>query len=85
MKGYLLTWIALLVVLLLTMGSAYIHLGSFNLVLNLLFAGIKAALVMLMFMHLKRSSGLIRIAALAGFFWLTLLGALSLADFATQP
>jgi cytochrome c oxidase subunit 4 len=84
-RTYLLTWVALLAALALTCGSAYVHLGSFNLVLNLLFAGIKAVLVMLLFMHLRRSSRLIRMVAVAGFFWLSLLAVLSTADFITQP
>jgi cytochrome c oxidase subunit 4 len=84
-RTYLWTWVALLTALALTCGSAYLPLGRLNLALNLLFATIKAVLVMLIFMHLRRSTPLVRMMAVAGFFWLTPLAILSVADFATQP
>jgi len=81
---YVWTWAALLLLLALTCGSAYLHLGPFNLALNLLIACAKALLVLLVFMDLRRSNPLSRIVAAAGFFWLALLALLSAADFLTQ-
>jgi cytochrome c oxidase subunit 4 len=77
-------WLALLVLLAITVSSAYVPLGAFNGVINLGVAGIKAALVVIFFMHLNRSSALLRLAAAAGLFWLTFLFALSFGDYATR-
>ena len=61
-----LVWLALLVLLGITVGSAYIPLGVFNGVINYTIAAAKAALVLIFFMHLDRSRALLRLAALAG-------------------
>jgi caa(3)-type oxidase, subunit IV len=80
-RTYVLVWIGLLTLLLLTLGSAYLPLGWLNGVVNLAIATAKALLVMIFFMHLRSSHYVLRIAAAAGFFWLALLIGLSLADF----
>lgn len=80
-RTYVLVWIGLLTLLLLTLGSAYLPLGWLNGVVNLAIAIAKALLVMIFFMHLRSSHYVLRIAAAAGFFWLALLIGLSLADF----
>ncbi len=78
-------WAALLVLLVLTCFAAYIPLGSFNVTAALLIAAAKASLVGLLFMNLRRSPALMRLAAAAGFFWLVVLFALTLSDFLTRP
>ncbi|HEU4625405.1 MAG TPA: cytochrome C oxidase subunit IV family protein [Steroidobacteraceae bacterium] len=83
-RTYLWTWLALLALLALTFGSAYVHMGTFNLVVNLAIAVLKTLLVMIVFMDLARSTSLVRLAAAAGFFWLALLAGLSLTDFLTR-
>jgi len=75
-----LVWLALLVLLGLTFGAAHLSLGGFNVVIGLAIAGIKGALVVVIFMGLGRSASLIRLAAAAGVFWLTILFALTLTD-----
>jgi cytochrome c oxidase subunit IV len=80
-RTYVLVWIGLLTLLLLTLGSAYLPLGWLNGVVNLAIAVVKALLVMIFFMHLRSSHYVLKIAAAAGFFWLALLIGLSLADF----
>jgi cytochrome c oxidase subunit IV len=80
-RTYVLVWIGLLTLLLLTLGSAYLPLGWLNDVVNLAIAVAKALLVMIFFMHLRSSHYVLKIAAAAGFFWLALLIGLSLADF----
>ncbi|QBQ56530.1 oxidase [Nitrosococcus wardiae] len=84
LKTYLFVWIALLLLLLATLGSAYIFLGSFNIVLNFLIAVGKALLVLAFFMHLKYISYLTRIFAAAGFFWLVILFGLTMSDYSTR-
>ena len=77
-------WAALLVLLGVTCVAAYIPLGTLNVVVGLSIAAIKASLVAFLFMNLKRSDALIRLAAAAGFFWLIVLFALTLSDFLTR-
>lgn len=75
-----LVWLALLVLLGLTFGAAHLPLGGFNVVIGLAIAGIKVALVVVIFMGLGHSSSLVRLAAAAGVFWLTILFVLTLTD-----
>ena len=82
--SYVLVWIGLLILLALTLGSAYLPLGWLNGVVNLAIAVAKALLVMTFFMHLRSSHYMLRIAAAAGFFWLAILIGLSLSDFLTR-
>ena len=74
----------LLGLLLLTVGAAYIDLGALNTAVAMLISLAKGALILLFFMHLRHGSGLIRIAALAGFFWLGILFVLAFSDFLTR-
>lgn len=60
-------FMALVVLTLLTVGVSYIHLGKANLLVAVVIASIKAALVLLFFMHLKHDTkfhGLIVIGTL---------------------
>jgi len=79
-----LVWLALLVLLGLTVGSAYIPLGALNSPLNLSIAAIKAALIAIFFMHLRQSSPLVRLAAAAGLFWLIFLFTLTFSDYLSR-
>ncbi len=83
-RQYVLTWVALLVLLLVAVGTAYIPLGVVNVGLNLGIAVVKALLVMVVFMHLGISRPVVRLAAVAGFFWLALLFILTLAEYVTR-
>jgi cytochrome c oxidase subunit IV len=83
-RPLLLTWIALLVLLALTAGSALLKLGWLNSVLNLAIALAKALLVALVFMRLRRSHALVRIAAVTGLSTLAILFALAGSDYATR-
>jgi len=79
-----LTWLALLSLLALTAAAAWVPLGWINTALGLAIAVVKAVLVALVFMRLRRGSWLLRIAALAGVCTLVLLFALSGTDYATR-
>ena len=52
MKVYLIVFVSLLFLTVITVFSAQIDLGSFNIILALLIATIKSSLVLLFFMHL---------------------------------
>lgn len=76
-----LCWAALIGLLTLTTAMAFVPLGEANLFISLAIAAAKALLVLLLFMELKLSSGLVRVFAAAGFFWLMIMIVLTSADY----
>jgi len=83
-KTYVFVFASLIALTLLTTGVAFVNLGRFNTVVALLIAFSKMLLVVFFFMHLRQSSGLVRVVLLAGFFWLALLIALTTVDYRTR-
>lgn len=83
-RHYALVCGALLVLLLLTVGAAYVNLGPFNVAAAMLISLMKAALILLFFMHVRQAGPLLRLFVFIGFFWLALLISLSLSDFLTR-
>lgn len=72
----------LLILMCLTIGASYIHLGALaNLVLALLIAFTKMSLIVLFFMHVKYGTNLTRVFASAGFVWLIIFFTLLFADY----
>ncbi len=53
LKVYFGTWIALLVLTGITVGASYVDFGSWNILIALLIATVKATIVAMMFMHLR--------------------------------
>jgi len=80
-RPYVVTWIALIVLLTITCGSSFIALGGFNLAINLGIAVIKALLVIVVFMRLFRSAGMVIVVALIAALDLAILVCLTLPDF----
>lgn len=76
--------VGLLLLLAATAGLAYVPLGAFNLVLALAISTAKTLLVMLIFMRLRSASAVVRLVAIAGFAWLSLLFLITLADYLTR-
>jgi cytochrome c oxidase subunit 4 len=74
-------WLALMILLAATTASAFVPLGSFNLVVSLSIAIAKALIVLLVFMELRASPPLVRSFAAAGFFWLMIMIVLTGADY----
>jgi cytochrome c oxidase subunit 4 len=83
-RTYVLVWVGLITLLLLTLGSAFLPLGCGNAAINLGIAVAKSLLVLFFFMHLRSAHYVLRIAATAGFFWLAILLGLSLTDFVVR-
>jgi cytochrome c oxidase subunit 4 len=83
-KTYVMVFLGLIGLTILTTGVAYIDLGTFNTVAALVIAFSKMLLVVLFFMHVRHSGGLIRVVLLAGFFWLALLIGLTTSDYRTR-
>lgn len=67
-----------------TVAAAFINLGSLNPIVALLIAGIKATLVILYFMHVKYSSQLTKITVVLSLFFVAILFAETLMDYATR-
>lgn len=83
-KVYFLVFGALLVLTVLTVLAAQVDLGAFNDVVALTIAVAKAMLVILFFMHVRHSTRMTALTAVAGFFWLAILLGLTLADYASR-
>jgi cytochrome c oxidase subunit 4 len=79
-KVYILVFAALIVFTGLTTGVAFVNLGKWNTVVALAIAVAKASLVVLFFMHLRWSSGLLRMVLLSATMWFAILVALTLSD-----
>jgi len=74
----------LLLLLAMTAGFAYVPAGAFNTVVALCISVAKTLLVMLFFMRLRSESPVVRLAAMAGFTWLSMLFLITLADYLTR-
>ena len=83
-KVYVRTIIVLLALLAANWSIAYIDLGPFNLVVALAIAITQATLIALFFMHIKGSSPVLHLAAIAGVMWLLLQLSLTLSDYFTR-
>jgi cytochrome c oxidase subunit 4 len=66
-KVYLSVWVALLVLLAVTVGVAYVPLGRLNTPVALAIATGKAVVVMLYFMHIRYNRALVWLFAVLGF------------------
>jgi cytochrome c oxidase subunit 4 len=84
-RPYWVTWLTLLALQGLSLGSAYLPLGPFNLVINVGIAIAMATLVLVVLMHLDHARPVTRITAVTGFLFLGLLLWLMLADYLTRP
>jgi cytochrome c oxidase subunit 4 len=71
----------LAVLLVATVGAARIDLEGWNVPLALAIAGVKAALIVLFFMHVLYSAPLVRLFAAGGFVWLVIMFALLAPDY----
>jgi len=83
-RHLLLAWIALIALMLASLGSAYLSLGIGNAVAGLVIAIIKSAIVIALFMRLAGASAVVRIVAATALATWLLLPALSGVDYATR-
>ena len=83
-RYYVFVFVALLILTATTTAVAFVDLGPGNTIVALVIAFVKATLVALIFMHLKWSPRLTRLAVVGGLFWLAILLALTFSDFATR-
>jgi cytochrome c oxidase subunit 4 len=83
-KVYYKVYLALMMLLVITLGSAYVNLGPLNPIVNILIALIKATLVGLFFMHVHYDKPLLKVFAISGFFWLMILLTLGMSDYVSR-
>ncbi|MGE0104364.1 MAG: cytochrome C oxidase subunit IV family protein [Blastocatellales bacterium] len=87
-KVYIGVFLALMVFTALTVAVAKYDLehiwGPLNIIVALTVAVIKATLVVLYFMHVRYSSKLTQVIVVAGIFWLIIMLAFTLADYAAR-
>lgn len=81
---YFLIFAALLVLLAVTVGVAFLSLGRWAPLVAMMIAVAKAVLIVLYFMHVRYEVPLVRIFAIAGFLWLVLLFTFMMSDYFTR-
>jgi cytochrome c oxidase subunit 4 len=83
-RRFLFTVAALLGLLALTIGFAYVDVGPFNTIAALTISVAKATLIVIFFMGIRGRSPLIWVALGTGFFFLAIMFVLSMSDFLTR-
>jgi cytochrome c oxidase subunit IV len=68
-----------------TVWAAFQNFGSFNIVIALGIATVKATLVVLYFMHARYSPGRTHLVIICAVFWLAIMLALTLIDYQSRP
>jgi cytochrome c oxidase subunit IV len=81
---YLLVWVALLILTVVTYSVAHMHRGPFSLIVAMFIACTKATLVGLFFMHLWDEKGLNRLILLIAALFLGLMLLLDVSDVRTR-
>jgi cytochrome c oxidase subunit 4 len=84
-RTYVVVYAALMLLMALTTGLAFVNLGPLSAPVALAIAGAKAVLVVLYFMHVRGSSRMVQVFVVAGFYWLAIFFAGTLADLLTRP
>ena len=83
-RTYWIIFAILMVLLVVTVGAAYVEFGILSLAVALTIAVVKAVLIILYFMHVRYSSRLVWLFAGAGFFWLVIMIGITFADYLTR-
>ena len=84
-RTYLIIYVALMVLLMLTVAFSFVDLGRhWNNLIALLIATAKAVLIAWFFMHLGYGPRLTWVFALAGFIWLAIMITLTMSDYLTR-
>ena len=85
-RTYILTFVALMALMILTAFLSTVPMGrELNTIVALIIAAIKAALVLLFFMHLKYESYVLStVVFVAGLFWLLIFFGLTIIDYGSR-
>jgi len=84
MSTYYVVFAALMVLLVVTVGAAFVRLGPLNMPVAMLIATVKAALVILFFMHVKFASRLTKVFVAGSFLWLAILFVMTFGDYVSR-
>jgi cytochrome c oxidase subunit 4 len=84
-KTFVAVWIGLLIFTGVTVGVAYLNLGTFSIVVALCIATIKSLLVVLFFMEVRFSQRMTQIVVVSGVVWLLIMLLLTVTDYASRP
>ena len=84
LKTYLVVFAALMVLLLVTVGAAFVNLGPLNFPMAMAIATVKAVLVVLFFMHVYDASRLTKIFVVGTLVWLGIMFILTFSDYVTR-
>jgi cytochrome c oxidase subunit IV len=79
------TYAALMVLLVISVGSLVLHLGALQPLLLLAVAAMQAILVILFFMRVRSSTKLIWLFAGGSFLWLSILLVIVFSDYISRP
>jgi cytochrome c oxidase subunit 4 len=81
---YVLVFLCLIVLTVVTTAVAFVDLGPFSVVAALAIATCKMLLVALFFMHIRHSTRLTRLIVVGGLLWLAIMLLLTLGDVFTR-
>lgn len=81
---YYAVYAALMVLLVATVGFAYVDLGPFNFLMTMAIAVAKGLMIALIFMHVFYSERLVWVFAGASFLWLAIMIVFTLNDYFTR-
>jgi cytochrome c oxidase subunit 4 len=84
-RTFVLVYLVLLGLLVLTMAATFVPLGPFRPVVSIGIAVVKTGFIVWVFMHLREVTPMVRLFAAAALFWLALLFGLGLTDWLTRP
>ena len=80
----LVVWIVLMILLGATYLFSYVPMRRWHPVANLAVSAVMMSLVGIFFMHLRNARPLVRLAAVASFFWLAVEFALTFSDYLSR-
>lgn len=83
-RVYVLTYLILLALVLLTTLLGYIDMGPFSMTVAIVIAAVQASLIAGFFMQGALEPALVRVAAAAGIIWFLILTTLTLTDYITR-
>jgi len=84
LSTYFWVFMGLMVLLVITLVAAYFDLGALNLPIAMAIAVAKMMIVVLFFMHVKWSSGLVKTFAGATMMWLVIMFLFTLTDYISR-
>jgi cytochrome c oxidase subunit IV len=83
-RTYACTFVTLLALTGLTVAAARLDVGAAHLPIALTIAGVKAALILTFFMHLRAQTRLVKLYMVGAGVWLGIMVVLTLSDFLTR-